>query len=69
MNSCSKFMNFNCIFPTCDYKHNDIEEEEFLKHLKENHQKEMQDISKKENMPINMVEMITVSNSKVFINS
>ncbi|NNL59216.1 MAG: hypothetical protein HKP31_07145 [Nitrosopumilus sp.] len=62
-------MNFNCVFPTCDFKKNDIEEEEFLKHLKENHQEELLEICKKENMPLGAVEMITVSNSKVFINS
>lgn len=61
-------MNFNCVFPSCDYKRNDIGEEEFLKHLKDDHQKDMEDISKKENMPIKMAEMITMSNSKVFIN-
>jgi hypothetical protein len=62
-------MNFNCVFPSCNYKRNDIEEEEFLKHLKDDHQKDMEGISKKENMSIKMVEMITISNSKVFINS
>ncbi|MGH1567080.1 MAG: hypothetical protein ACRBB5_06660 [Nitrosopumilus sp.] len=62
-------MNFNCIFPSCNYKRNDIEEKEFLKHLKEEHNNEMSDISKKENMSIKMAEMITISNSKVFINS
>ena len=45
-------MNFNCIFPSCNYKQNDIEEEEFLKHLKEEHQNEILDTAKKENMPI-----------------
>jgi len=62
-------VNFNCIFPSCDYKRNSIEEEEFLNHLKEEHHTEMLDVSMKENMLINMVEMITISNSKVFINS
>ena len=62
-------MNFNCIFPTCNFKGNGIEEKEFQIHLKEKHHAEMIDISKKENMPISMVEMITISNSKVFINS
>ena len=62
-------MNFNCIFSSCNYKRNDIEEEEFLKHLKEEHHNEMLDISKKENIPIKTAEMMTVSNSKVFINS
>jgi hypothetical protein len=57
------------VFPSCSYKSNGIEEEEFLNHLKEEHHAEMLDISKKENMPIKMAEMITVSNSKVFINS
>ena len=62
-------MNFKCVFPSCNYKRSDIEEDEFLKHLKEEHHNEMLDISKKENIPIKMVEMITISNSKVFINS
>ena len=61
-------MNFNCVFPSCNYKRNDINEEDFLNHLKQEHHVEMIDVSKKENIPINMVEMITVSNSKVFIN-
>lgn len=62
-------MNFNCVFPFYNYKRNDIEEKEFLKHLKEEHHNEMLNISKKENIPIKMAEMMTVSNSKVFINS
>jgi len=62
-------LNFNCAFSSCNYKRNDIEEEEFLIHLKEEHPNEMLEISKKENIAIKMAEMITVSNSKVFINS
>ncbi|MDH3610242.1 MAG: hypothetical protein OEM79_00620 [Nitrosopumilus sp.] len=62
-------MNFNCVFPSCSFKRNGIEEEEFLNHLKKEHHSEMLDISKKENLPISMIEMITSSNSKVFINS
>jgi len=62
-------LNYNCIFPSCSFKRNDIEENEFLKHLNEEHYSEMLDISKKENMSIKAVEMITTSNSKVFINS
>ena len=62
-------MNFNCIFTTCNYKQNNIEESEFLKHLQNEHTKEIIDISKKENMSIKAVEMITISNSRVFINS
>lgn len=62
-------MNFNCVFTSCNYKHNDIEEDEFLKHLKEVHGDEILEISNKENMEVEAVEMITVSNSKVFINS
>ena len=62
-------LNFKCVFPCCGFKRNNVEEEEFLKHLKEEHQNEMLDISKKENIPIKMAEMITVSNSKVFINT
>ena len=57
------------MFPDCNYKENNIEEEEFLKHLNEKHQKEIISISEKEEIPINMAEMITISNSKVFINS
>lgn len=62
-------MNFNCIFPSCNYKRNNIEEEEFMKHLKEEHQKEIEDASNQTCMPIKLVGMMTVSNSKVFINS
>ncbi len=62
-------MNFNCIFPTCNFKQNNIQESEFLKHLQDEHTKEIIDISKKENMSIKAVEMITISNSSVFINS
>jgi len=62
-------MNFNCVFPSCNYKRNDVEEEEFIKHLKEVHVDEILDISNKENIPVSMAEMITVSNSIVFINS
>lgn len=62
-------MNFNCIFTSCNFKSNDIEEEEFLTHLKESHSKEISDIAQKEEIPISMAEMIVVSNSKVFINS
>ncbi|WP_428324386.1 hypothetical protein [Nitrosopumilus sp.] len=62
-------MNFNCVFSDCNYKQNNIKEEEFLKHLREEHHNELESIAKKEEIPINMAEMITVSNSKVFINS
>ncbi len=62
-------MNFNCIFTTCNFKQNNIEESEFLKHLQNEHTKEIIDISKKENMSIKAVEMISISNSRVFINS
>ena len=62
-------LNFNCIFTTCNYKQNNIEESEFLKHLQDEHTKEIIEISKKENMSIKAVEMITISNSRVFINS
>ncbi|WP_048119260.1 hypothetical protein [Nitrosopumilus adriaticus] len=62
-------MNFNCVFTSCNYKRNDIEEKEFIKHLKELHVDEILDISNKENIPVSMAEMIIVSNSKVFINS
>ena len=53
----------------CNFKQNNIEESEFLKHLQNEHSKEIIDISKKENMSIKAVEMITISNSTVFINS
>ena len=62
-------MNFNCVFPECDFKQNNIKEEVFLKHLREEHQRELADVAKKEEIPIEMAEMVTVSNSKVFINS
>ena len=62
-------MNFNCVFSSCSFKRNGIEEKEFLNHLKEKHYAEMFDISKKEDISISIVEMITVSNSKVFINT
>lgn len=61
-------MNFNCVFQSCSYKRNDIEEDEFLEHLKADHHDEISDISKKENISIKAVEIITVSNSKTFIN-
>ncbi|WP_255430803.1 hypothetical protein [Candidatus Nitrosopumilus sp. SW] len=57
------------MFPDCNYKENNIKEEEFLKHLREEHHSEITSISKKEEISIDMAEMITVSNSKVFINS
>jgi hypothetical protein len=62
-------MNFNCVFTSCDFKCNNVEEIEFLKHLKEEHSNDILKISKKENISINTVEMITTSNSSVFINS
>jgi len=57
------------VFPLCHFKCNNVEEIEFLKHLKEEHSDELLKISKKENMSIKAVEMITTSNSRVFINS
>jgi len=62
-------MNVNCIFTSCDFKQNNIEEEEFLKHLNEQHADEILEISKKENVSIKSVEMVTIVNSTVFINS
>ncbi len=64
-----RLLNFNCVFPDCTFKQNNIEEEEFLQHLNNVHYDEMLDSSKKENISVKAVEMITVSNSKVFINS
>jgi len=62
-------LNFNCIFTSCSFKQNNVEEEEFLKHLSEEHSDEILGISKKENIPIKMAQMIAVTNSTVFINS
>lgn len=62
-------MNFNCIFPKCSYKQNNITEQEFLEHLKDAHQKQLQDAARKEGLPLDTITMMTVSNSKVFINS
>jgi len=62
-------LNFNCVFTSCDFKKNDIEEKEFLKHLNDTHHDEMVEVSERESIPIKMVEMISVSNSTVFINS
>ena len=62
-------LNFNCVFPSCGFKCNNVEEIEFLKHLKEKHSEELLKISKKENMSVKAVEMITTSNSSVFINT
>jgi hypothetical protein len=64
-----QLLNINCIFPSCDFKQNNIEEKEFLKHLRDEHYDEILKISKKENISIKAVEMITISNSTVFINS
>ena len=41
-------MNFFCIFTSCDFKRNNIEEEEFRKHLNEQHTDEILKISKKD---------------------
>ena len=54
-------MNFFCIFTSCDFKRNNIEEEEFRKHLNEHHADEILEISKKENISIKAVEMICSS--------
>jgi|TARA_B100001142_G_scaffold135012_1_gene136513 hypothetical protein len=62
-------LNFNCIFSSCNFKQNNIEEKEFLKHLQDVHELEIKEISKTENMSVKAVEMITISNSTVFINS
>lgn len=62
-------MNFNCIFPNCTFKHNNVDEEVFQKHLDEFHNEEIMQISKKEKISLQMTKMIAVSNSTVFINS
>jgi hypothetical protein len=46
-----------------------VEEKEFLKHLSEEHSNEILEISKKENIPIKMAQIIVITNSTVFINS
>jgi len=61
-------MNFNCIFD-CGYKKNNISEDEFLTHLREKHGTELNVVAKRESIPLPMAEMMSVSNSKVFINS
>ena len=62
-------LNFNCIFTSCSFKGNNIDEKEFLNHLSEVHSDEILEISKKENISIKMAKMIVVTNSTVFINS
>ena len=62
-------LNFNCIFSSCSFKCNNVDEDEFLKHLNKEHRDEILEISKKENISIKMAEMIAVTNSTVFINS
>ena len=62
-------MNFNCVFSNCDYKKNNITEDEFLIHLREKHGSELESVSKKENIPVSVAEMMSISNSKVFMNS
>jgi hypothetical protein len=62
-------VNFHCVFEGCNFKADNIEESEFQKHLDDKHPDELLDISNKENIPLETVSMITVSNSKVFINS
>ena len=61
-------MNFNCIFD-CGYKKNNISEDEFLTHLRQKHGMKLDAVAKKESIPLSMAEMMSVSNSKVFINS
>lgn len=62
-------LNFNCIFTSCSFKRNNVDEGEFLKHLQKEHGDDILEISKKENISIKMAEMIAVTNSTVFINS
>jgi hypothetical protein len=61
-------MNFNCVFD-CGFKKNNITEDEFLIHLREKHGSELDIVAKREEIPVSMAEMMSVSNSKVFINS
>lgn len=60
-------MNFNCVFD-CGFKKNNISEDEFVTHLREKHSNELEIVTKREEIPISMAEMMSVSNSKVFIN-
>lgn len=62
-------LNFNCIFTSCNFKCNNVEEDEFLNHLNEKHYDKILEISERENIPIKMAEMIVITNSTVFINS
>ena len=62
-------LNFNCIFTSCSFKRNNADEKEFLDHLSDEHNDEILEISKKENIPIEMAKMMVVTNSTVFINS
>ena len=52
----------------CGFKKNNIAESEFVIHLKEKHGKELEIVAKREDIPVSMAEMMSVSNSKVFIN-
>ncbi len=61
-------MNFNCVFD-CGFKKNNITEDEFLIHLREKHGSELESVAKREEIPVSMAEMMSVFNSKVFINS
>ena len=62
-------MNFNCVFPNCTFKHNNIDEQVFQNHLDEFHHEEIIKISRNEKISLQMAKMIAVSNSTVFINS
>lgn len=50
-------LNFNCIFTSCGFKRNNVDEQEFLNHLSAEHCDELLEISKKENISIKMAEM------------
>lgn len=55
-------IEFQCIFPSCNCKHDGIEKGRFLRHLRVAHHNETLEISKKENMPIKITEMTGLSN-------
>ncbi len=62
-------MNFKCVFQECGLKFNNITENVFSKHLDEFHSDELIENAKRENISIETMKMMTISNSKVFINS
>jgi ribosomal protein L12E/L44/L45/RPP1/RPP2 len=62
-------MNFKCVFQDCGLKFNNITENVFRQHLDEVHSDELIENAKRESISIETMKMMTISNSKVFINS